>query len=79
MNMNLSRQFSLEVNGTPISFVATYNPMTHFFTITENESASYMLLFNPADRSWSTAEGPEPSIPVEELAKLVQQSFGVFV
>lgn len=79
MNMNLSRKFSVEVNGATINFEAAYNPMTHFFTVTENESTSYMLLFNPEDRSWSTAEGPEPAIPVEELAKLVQQSFGVFV
>ena len=40
--------------------------------------ALYLATFE-ATKKWTTADGPAPSIPVDELALLVQQSFGVFV
>lgn len=78
MNKSLSREFQKEVNGQVINFEATYNPQTHQFIVKENENYSYQLIFDMNNRNWSTV-GNEPSIPVQELATLVQQSFGVFV
>lgn len=79
MNHNLSRQFTKEINGENTLFEVLYNPMTHHFSVTENTLVQYKLLFDPTTRVWTTTDGPEPSIPVEELAAAVQQSFGVFV
>lgn len=79
MNNHFKRQFSKEINGETILFEAEYNPTTHHFTITENSSVQYTLQFDPTSRTWTTADGPEPSIPLEELAAAVQQSYGVQV
>lgn len=79
MNHNLRREFTKEINGKNILFEVQYDPMTHNFTVTENTLIQYKLLFDPTTRVWTTADGPEPSIPVEELAAAVQQSFGVQV
>jgi len=77
--MNLSREFTQEVNGTTINFQVTYNPHTHFFAVIENQKTHYTLGFNPATKEWTTKDGPQPAIPVAQLAQLVQKSFGVFV
>jgi len=77
--MNLSRAFTEEVEGRLIHFNVTYNPATHFFDVVEDGQARYTLTFNPATRTWATVDGSEPSIPVDQLAHLVQESFGVFV
>ncbi|MBD1433630.1 hypothetical protein H8B06_12395 [Sphingobacterium sp. DN00404] len=77
--MNLSREFTQEVNGTTINFQVTYNPQTHFFAVVEDEDIHYTLGFNPATKEWTTKDGPQPAIPVDQLAQLVQKSFGVFV
>lgn len=77
--MNLSREFTQEVDGKTTKFHVTYDPVTHFFKVVEDDQASYSLVFDMTTRAWTTADGPEPSIPVLELARLVQQSFGVFV
>lgn len=77
--MNLSRQFTQEVDGKPVNFNVTYNPETHFFTVVEDNKSSYTLSFNLSTREWKTADGPKPSVPVDQLAHLVQKSFGVFV
>ncbi|MBD1426872.1 hypothetical protein [Sphingobacterium arenae] len=77
--MNLSREFTQEVNGTTISFQVTYNPRTHFFAVVENQEIHYTLVFDPATKEWMTKDGPQPAIPVDQLAQLVQKSFGVFV
>lgn len=79
MNHNLMRQFTQEVNGETIIFDVEYNPKTHHFTVTENTLVQYTLIFDPITRTWITTDGPEPSLPINELAALVQQSFGVFV
>lgn len=79
MNHNLMRQFTQEVNGETIIFDVQYNPKTHHFTVTENTLVQYTLIFDPTTRTWTTIDGPEPSLPINELAALVQQSFGVFV
>lgn len=78
-NMNFSREFTQEVDGKSINFNVTYDPKTHFFAVVEDNVSSYTLSFNPNTRAWKTADGPEPSIPVDRLAHLVQQNFGVFV
>lgn len=77
--MNLSREFTQEVDGNTINFRATYNPATHAFSVVENGELSYELIFNMENRDWKTSGGSEPSIPVDQLAQRVQQSFGVFV
>jgi hypothetical protein len=79
MSHNFNRQFSKEINGETTFFEVQYDPKTHHFTVTENTLVQYKLVFDPTFRTWTTTDGPEPSIPVEELATLVQQSFGVFV
>lgn len=79
MNKNLSREFTARVGDQIVRFEAVYDPTAHFFTVTEDQTRTYKLLFHMETRKWSTAEGPEPSVPVEDLAKMVQQSFGVFV
>ena len=79
MNHNLMRQFTQEVNGETIIFDVQYNPKTHHFTVTENTLVQYTLIFDPTTRTWTTTDVPEPSLPINELAALVQQSFGVFV
>ena len=79
MNPNLRREFSKEINGEKTLFEVQYDPMTHNFTVTENTLVQYKLLFDPTTRVWTTTDGPEPSIPVEDLAVAVQQSFGVQV
>lgn len=77
--MNLSREFTEEVNGKSIDFNVTYDPKTHFFAVVENNVSSYTLSFDPGTRTWKAAGDTEPSIPVDQLAHLVQKSFGVFV
>ena len=79
MNNHFIRQFSKEINGETISFEAQYDPTTHHFTVTENTTKQYKLQFDPISRTWTTIDGVEPSISVEELANSVQQAFGVFV
>lgn len=79
MKMNLSREFTARVGDQVVHFEAVYDPSAHFFTVTEDQTRTYKLLFDMESREWSTAEGPEPSVPVNELANMVQQSFGVFV
>lgn len=79
MNDHFIRQFSKEINGETTLFEAQYDPATHHFTVTENTLVQYKLKFDPTSRTWTTTDGPEPSIPVDELANAVQQSFGVFV
>lgn len=77
--MNLSREFTQEVDGKVIHFKATYDPVTHTFRMVENGELSYELIFNMESRDWKISGGSEPSISVDELAQRVQQSFGVFV
>lgn len=77
--MNLSREFTHDINGKSVNFHVAYNPQTHFFIVTEDNNASYKVTFNMATREWKSSEGPEPSIPVEQLSQLIQKSFGVFV
>lgn len=77
--MNLSREFTQEVSGKEVHFHVTYNPQTHFFTVIEDETATYTLSFNMQTREWKSSDGPEPSLPVDQLAVLIQKSFGVFV
>lgn len=77
--MDLSREFTQEVNGMIINFQVTYDPRTHFFTVVENQDVHYTLGFNPTTKEWTTKDGPEPAIAVDQLAQLVQKSFGVFV
>ena len=77
--MNLSREFSCEEGGQKINFLATYNTMTHAFQVVENGQKQYELFFDKATRIWGTRGEAVPSIAVEKLAQLVQQSFGVFV
>lgn len=77
--MNLSREFTQEIDGNTINFKATYNPATHAFSVVENGESSYELIFNMETRTWKISGGPEPSISVDQLAQQVQQSFGVFV
>ena len=62
-----------------IKFSVTYDPQTHSFSVVEADSINYMLFYNPANKEWTTSEDPMPTIPVNELALLVQQNFGVFV
>lgn len=79
MNHNLSREFTKEINGENVQFHVLYDVVTHQFTVTENQSKKYTLMFNPASKSWSTSGDSQPSIDINELATAVQQSFGVFV
>jgi hypothetical protein len=44
-----------------------------------SSKVQYKLIFDATTRAWTTTDGSEPSIPVEELAAAVQQSFGVQV
>jgi len=77
--MDLSREFTQEIDGGPIHFKVSYDPQTHVFKVVEDNKPHYTLTFNPTTREWTTIDGPEPSIPVDQLAHLVQKSFGVFV
>lgn len=77
--MNLSREFTQEINGKEVHFQVNYNPQTHFFTVIEDGAATYTLSFNMETREWKSSEDPEPSLPVDQLALLIQKSFGVFV
>lgn len=77
--MNLSREFTQEIDGKTVNFNVSYDPQTHVFKVVEDNKSHYTLTFNPTTREWTTVDGPEPSIPVDQLAHLVQKSFGVFV
>lgn len=77
--MNLNREFTQEVDGKTINFKVSYDVQTHFFKVVEDDKPHYTLTFNASTREWTTVDGPEPSIPVDQLAHLVQKSFGVFV
>lgn len=77
--MNLSREFSFEEGGQKFNFLVTYNTTTHAFQVVENSHRQYELFFDMATRTWGTKGEAVPSIAVEKLAQLVQQSFGVFV
>ncbi len=78
--MNFRRTFQHKVDDSVIDFDVSYNPKTHFFEVYESgQSAPYHLIFNMQTREWKTADGPSPSIPVDELALLVQKEFGYYV
>jgi len=77
--MDLNRTFTHDHMGRIIKFSVTYDPQTHSFNVVEDESINYLLSYNPSTKEWTTTEDPMPSIPVNELALLVQQSFGVFI
>lgn len=77
--MELNRTFTHMHQDREIRFSVTYDLNTHSFNVVEDDSINYMLTYNPATREWTTTEDPKPSIPVPELAQLVQQHFGVFV
>lgn len=77
--MDLNRTFTHTHMERDIKFSVTYDPQTHSFNVVEDDSKNYILNYNPATKSWTTTEDPMPSIPVNELAILVQQHFGVFV
>ncbi|MBE8722614.1 hypothetical protein [Sphingobacterium pedocola] len=78
--MDFNRKFEHHLDGRTIIFDVTYDPKTHFFTVLESgQQEAYHLKFNMSTRMWTTEDGPEPQVPVEELARLVQQSFGHFV
>lgn len=79
MNHSFNRQFSKKINGETTLFEVQYDPTTHHFMVTENTLVQYKLVFDPTSRTWTTTDGPKPSIAVDELAAAVQQSFGVFV
>jgi hypothetical protein len=77
--MNLSREFSCEVDGQIIMFLVTYNPQTHTFRVVENGQREYELIFDLNSRTWETKGDFSSSLPLDTLAELVQKSFGVFV
>jgi hypothetical protein len=78
--MDFNRKFQHNVDGRTISFDVTYDPKTHFFTVLESgQQEGYHLKFDMNTRTWRTEDGPKPQIPVDELATLVQKSFGHFM
>lgn len=77
--MNLSREFTQEVDGKAIHFKATYNPATHTFRIEENSESIYEFVYNMASKEWKAIGDPQPSVSVDQLAIWVQESFGIFV
>jgi hypothetical protein len=79
LDMDLNRTFTHNHMDREIKFSVTYDPQTHSFSVVEDDSINYMLFYNPANKEWTTSEDPMPTIPVNELALLVQQNFGVFV
>ena len=78
--MNFRRTFQHKVDDKVINFDVTYSPKTHFFEVYElGQSDPYFLSFDMQTRDWKITDGPAPSIPVDELALLVQKEFGFFV
>ncbi|NQD70568.1 hypothetical protein HP439_07535 [Sphingobacterium shayense] len=78
--MNFNRKFQHTVNGELIDFDATYNPQTHDFRIIDSgREEEFDLSFDLESRVWSIKDGKSSSLPVDELATLVQQNFGMFV
>ena len=77
--MDLNRTFTHNHMERMIKFSVTYAPKTHSFNVIEDDKINYLLFFNTSNKVWSTSEDPMPTIPVNELAILVQQNFGVFV
>lgn len=78
-SMDLTRIFEKQLSDRTITFHATYDLKSHGFNITEDDRISYELRFDPSNRSWFVTGEHQPSIPVEELARLVQASYGHFV
>ena len=76
--MDLNRNIQYRYEGQNYEYAVIYNLQDHSFDVTENQSNQFKLVVNPQTKVWST-QGGEASIPVEVLAKLVQQSYGVFV
>lgn len=78
--MNLNRKFQHQSEDRLIDFDVTYSPETHLFRIHESgKSEGYDLRFDTQTRTWSTMNGPDPSISPDELAQLVQQAYGHYV
>ncbi|HIY77399.1 MAG TPA: hypothetical protein H9825_14260 [Candidatus Sphingobacterium stercorigallinarum] len=76
--MDLNRNIQYRYEGQNYEYAVIYNLQDHSFDVTENQRNQFKLVVNPQTKVWST-QGGEASIPVEVLAKLVQQSYGVFV
>lgn len=78
--MDLNRKFQHEVNGNTVEFDVTYNPQTHFFDVFESgQREGYLLKFDMQTRKWSIDGSDSAQLPADELAILVQKSFGHFV
>lgn len=76
--MDLNRNIQYRYERQNYEYAVIYNLQDHSFDVTENQRNQFKLVVNPQTKVWST-QGGEASIPVEVLAKLVQQSYGVFV
>ena len=78
--MNFNRKFEQTIDGQQVLFDVTYDPATHHFNVLEEgKEIGYLLKYDMATRVWSTEGEGQPSLPAEELATLVQKSFGHFV
>ena len=76
--MDLNRKIQYRYEGKNFEFDVTYDLQTHNFAVEENNGINYKLLVNPQTKEW-TSDGGTPSVPLAILAKLIQQSYGVFV
>ena len=78
--MDLNRKFEHQVGGKVVTFDVRYDPSTHHFNVLEDaNSISYRLIFTMQTRKWHIEDGPAASLSAEELALLVQKSYGMFV
>lgn len=78
--MNLNRKFQHRVGEGTIDFDVTYDLDKHNFVVLESgDTTGYRLAYDMESKTWRTLDGQSPSIPVAELALLVQQNFGHFV
>jgi len=77
--MELTRTFLKEYNNRQISIRAQYDMHTHGFQIVEDDVISYQLHFDPEHRRWFVSDDHKPTVPVDVLARWVQESYGYFL
>lgn len=76
--MDLNRNIQYRYEGKTYEFDVQYDLQTHGFNVRENKDNRFTLLVDQQTKEWSS-KGGSPSIPVAILAKLIQQSYGVFI
>lgn len=77
--MDLTRTFQKQFNDRLINICAQYDMKTHGFNIVEDDGISYQLHFDKEHRRWFIIGTQQPTVPVDDLAHWVQESYGYFL